>query len=124
MALSGHHAGMFAARCSWCDVAQLLCSWLYMAPEMVSGNKYSEKVDVYAMAVMLYEALNFRLNVMKLALGREPKAISDYADEVSKGHREQIPKSWPVEVRSLLEGAWEQVCCLFDVSGCLHAVCP
>jgi serine/threonine protein kinase len=80
-----------------------------MAPEMVSGDKYSEKVDVYSLAVMLYEALSFRLNVMRLAMGQEPQAISEYAQSVALGHREKIPKNWPEPVRSLIEDAWQQV---------------
>jgi serine/threonine protein kinase len=84
-------------------------SWLYMAPEMVAGAKYAEKVDVFSLAIMLYEALSFRLNVMKLAMGREPTAISDYAQGVAQGHRENLPRGWPQEVKSLLQDAWAQV---------------
>ena len=86
-------------------------SWLYMAPEMTSGLRYTEAVDVFSLAIMLFEALSFRLNVMKLAMGGDPEAISQYAEKVALGHREKIPKSWPAEVRSLLEDAWEQVRC-------------
>ena len=95
-------------------------SWLYMAPEMVSGDKYSEKVDVYSLAVMLYEALSFRLNVMRLAMGQEPQAISDYAQKVADGHREKVPKNWPEPVRQLLEDAWHQV--RLTLQGCLLPV--
>lgn len=58
---------------------------MYMAPEMVSSHSYSEKVDVFAMAVMLYEALKCRLNVTRLAVGGEPGALQDYAEQVSQG---------------------------------------
>lgn len=58
---------------------------MYMAPEMVTSHHYSEKVDVFAMSVMLYEALKCRLNVTRIALGGEPGALQEYADTVAGG---------------------------------------
>ena len=60
-------------------------SWMYMAPEMVTSHHYTEKVDVFAMSVMLYEALKCRLNVTRIAIGGEPGALKEYADTVASG---------------------------------------
>jgi Protein tyrosine and serine/threonine kinase len=83
---------------------------MYMAPEMVSSHHYSEKVDVFAMAVMLYEALKCRLNVSRIAMGGgEPGALQEYADNVSQGFREEIPSNWPPAIIKLIKDAWHQV---------------
>lgn len=58
---------------------------MYMAPEMVNSHHYTEKVDVFALSVMLYEALKCRLNVTRIAMGGEPGALQEYADNVSNG---------------------------------------
>lgn len=82
---------------------------MYMAPEMVDGHVYTEKVDVFSLAVMLFEALRGRLNVMRIAMGGDPEAVVAYAQKVAGGHREALPSNWPLEVRLLIENAWEQV---------------
>lgn len=84
-------------------------SWLYMAPEMVNGHKYTEKVDVFAIAVMFFEALRGRLNILHIALDGDPAAVAEYADKVSKGHREPLPTNWPASVKSLISDGWHQV---------------
>jgi hypothetical protein len=80
-----------------------------MAPEMVSSHIYTEKVDVFSLAVMLFEALRGRLNVMRIALDGDPKAVVAYAQKVANGFREPLPRHWPHAVTSLIEDAWHQV---------------
>lgn len=90
-------------------------SWLYMAPEMVTSHQYTEKVDVFSIGVMLFEALRGRLNVTKLAITHDPGSLQDYAESVADGFREDIPSNWPDEVSSLIRDSWHQVrpppCC-------------
>lgn len=82
---------------------------MYMAPEMVKGNIYNEKVDVFSLGVMLYEALKGRLTVMRIAMGGDPDDVARYAQQVAAGHREPLHKKWPPELCSLIESAWHQV---------------
>eukprot|EP00892_Ulva_mutabilis_P002257 jgi/Ulvmu1/12031/UM083_0044.1 len=83
-------------------------SWMYMAPEMVTSHQYTEKVDVFSIGVMLFEALRGRLNVTKLAVTHDPGSLQDYADSVADGFREDIPSNWPEEVASLIRDSWHQ----------------
>lgn len=80
-----------------------------MAPEMVTSHQYTEKVDVFSIGVMLFEALRGRLNVTKLAVTHDPGSLQDYADSVADGFREDIPSNWPEEVASLVRDSWHQV---------------
>lgn len=80
-----------------------------MAPEMVTSHQYTEKVDVFSIGVMLFEALRGRLNVTKLAITHDPGSLQDYAESVADGFREDIPSNWPEEVSSLIRDSWHQV---------------
>lgn len=80
-----------------------------MAPEMVTSHQYTEKVDVFSIGVMLFEALRGRLNVTKLAVTHDPGSLQDYADSVADGFREDVPSNWPEEVASLIRDSWHQV---------------
>jgi hypothetical protein len=80
-----------------------------MAPEMIKGHVYDEKVDVFSLAVMLCETLKARLTVMRIAMGGDPDDVARYAQKVAAGHREPLNKKWPPELISLIEDAWCQV---------------
>lgn len=79
-----------------------------MAPEMIQGHVYDEKVDVFSLAVMLYETLRGRLIVMHIAMEGDPGDVARYAQKVAAGHREPLNKKWPPELSSLIEDAWCQ----------------
>ena len=72
----------------------------YMAPEVVLGHPYNEKVDVYSFAVVMWA----------LATGCEPFCDLDVASHRSKvvisGVRPKMKKSWPVEFQNLLTDCW------------------
>ncbi|NJR41465.1 MAG: hypothetical protein HC767_01195 [Akkermansiaceae bacterium] len=70
---------------------------------MVTSHYYTEKVDVFALSVMLYEVLRCRLNVTRIALAGEPGALQQYADEVAQGKR-------PGSSLLLLVTAWPGAC--------------
>eukprot|EP01023_Acetabularia_acetabulum_P033441 TRINITY_DN3129_c0_g1_i1.p1 TRINITY_DN3129_c0_g1~~TRINITY_DN3129_c0_g1_i1.p1 ORF type:complete len:569 (-),score=114.03 TRINITY_DN3129_c0_g1_i1:715-2325(-) len=89
-------------------------SHMYMSPETINGDAYSEKVDVYAFGVLAYELLKGELNVVELT--KEAKrekwsaneALSRYARRVARGWREPIPKTWPPELVEFIEECWTQ----------------
>eukprot|EP01024_Parvocaulis_polyphysoides_P052501 TRINITY_DN518_c2_g1_i2.p1 TRINITY_DN518_c2_g1~~TRINITY_DN518_c2_g1_i2.p1 ORF type:complete len:530 (+),score=78.88 TRINITY_DN518_c2_g1_i2:194-1591(+) len=89
-------------------------SHMYMSPETINGEAYTEKVDCYAFGVLAYELLKGELNVVELT--KEAKrerwganeALSRYARRVARGWREPIPKTWPVEVVEFIQECWTQ----------------
>lgn len=72
----------------------------YMAPEVVLGYPYNEKVDVYSFAVVMWA----------LATGCEPFCDLDVASHRSKvvinGLRPSMRASWPEEFQNLLRDCW------------------
>lgn len=75
----------------------------YMAPEVVLGQPYNEKVDVYSFAVVMWA----------IATGREPFAGFDVQSHrcrvVLAGERPKLKKSWPAEFSDLLNECWRTV---------------
>lgn len=75
----------------------------YMAPEVVLGQPYNEKVDVYSFAVVMWA----------IATGREPFAGFDVQSHrcrvVLGGERPKLKKSWPAEFSDLLNECWRTV---------------
>ena len=43
------------------NLTEAVGSWAYMAPEVVLGQPYNEKVDVFSFGVILFEVLNRKL---------------------------------------------------------------
>jgi serine/threonine protein kinase len=76
-------------------------SWRYMAPEVARHQKYTEKVDVYAFALILYF----------MSSGRQP--FHEYADAVAilddyTNGKEPRPKSTECHIsfRPIMEASW------------------
>jgi serine/threonine protein kinase len=73
---------------------------LYMAPEVVMAQPLTEKVDVFAFGIVMYELLTRSLLTVYLTGEDETEedALVAYATKVADGHREDIPQAWPAEV--------------------------
>ncbi len=73
---------------------------LYMAPEVVKAQKLTEKVDVFAFGIVMYELLTRSLLTVYLTGDDETEedALVAYATRVADGFREEIPQAWPAEV--------------------------
>lgn len=73
----------------------------YMAPEVVLGRPYNEKVDVYSFAIVMWA----------LATGREPFSGFDVASHrlrvAVNGERPKLKKSWPDDFKDLLTDCWQ-----------------
>lgn len=85
---------------------------LWMAPEVLSGAEYSEKVDVYAYGIFLFELIcrqvPFALDGAPVGAGLEPILI---ALSVSRGGRpdlQHLPASCPDGLRTIMEQCWAQ----------------
>jgi len=78
----------------------------WMAPEVLDGQFYDEKVDVYSYGVLLYELICRRIPFD--GSGLEPVSI---AVAVSKGRRPDlamVPKDCPSDMRFTMECCWAQ----------------
>jgi serine/threonine protein kinase len=76
----------------------------WMAPEVLDGQKYDEKVDVYSYGICLYELLTRRIPYD--GSGLEPVSI---AVAVSKGRRPDlscVPQDCPADLRFTMECCW------------------
>jgi hypothetical protein len=76
-------------------------SWRYMAPEVARHQSYSEKVDIFAFALVLYF----------MSCGRQPFREYEDVETVLEDYRagnEPRPKSsdCPTSFRSIMEAAW------------------
>jgi serine/threonine protein kinase len=121
------------------DATQKVGSLIYMAPEVLAGSAYSEKVDVFSFGVLLYELLTGTLLASKIAMaacdgdpacadlpaggppgeddgagaggapGAEEGPLAAYARRVSQGHREELPAFWPKQLKALVAACWAQV---------------
>ena len=74
----------------------------YMAPEVVLGMPYSEKVDVYSFAMVVWA----------IAKGKQPFRGFDREMHrvrvVTGGERPKLDKRWPKEFCNLLDVCWHQ----------------
>eukprot|EP00163_Fabomonas_tropica_P010422 TRINITY_DN2054_c0_g1_i3.p1 TRINITY_DN2054_c0_g1~~TRINITY_DN2054_c0_g1_i3.p1 ORF type:complete len:1170 (-),score=362.91 TRINITY_DN2054_c0_g1_i3:186-3695(-) len=73
----------------------------WMAPEQLKGGEYSEKADIFAFAMVLFELFSEQSpmgnNTPMVAMGK-----------VIKGERPDIPSSVPREIKDIIEAAWHQ----------------
>lgn len=89
-------------------------SLIHAAPERLQGHKVTEKVDVFAYGVLLYELLSRQLLVPWAASapedeGQARQAIERYAYAVAMmGARPPLPASWPPPVCELIRACWAQ----------------
>jgi len=72
----------------------------YMAPEILSNQDYSEKVDVYSYGIVVWE-----IYTKQTPFGD----ISSHAIPVSvtKGKRPDIPKDMKKELKKIIKACWE-----------------
>ncbi|WIA35001.1 hypothetical protein OEZ86_003497 [Tetradesmus obliquus] len=85
-------------------------SYMYMAPEVLLGQPYNEKADVFSFGVMLYElAARCLLLFSELpAHPSDPAVAERYAEKVSQGYRPSRPKRMPPGVWELVTECWQQ----------------
>ena len=74
---------------------------VYMAPELFDGGEYTNKVDVYAYAVMVYE-----LMTKHYAFGTESSATIQ--KKVCMGIRPPLPNEMHLGYKDLITRAWAQ----------------
>ncbi|BCS82726.1 putative serine/threonine-protein kinase [Cotonvirus japonicus] len=73
----------------------------WTAPEIIRGEKYNEKVDVYSFGIVMWEVLTGKhpfvgCNFMKVTL------------DILEGKRPQIPTDCPPKFKKLMKKCWNQ----------------
>jgi serine/threonine protein kinase len=64
------------------EATQKVGSLMYMAPEVLTGHQYNEKVDVFSFGIILYELLSGVVIAGRVAMGGEHDELLDYARKV------------------------------------------
>jgi len=102
----------------WCkhssdtpEASEVIGSKYHMAPEMLSGERYDEKVDVFAFGSVLAD-IGMGGNLQKLFLNRPngPKAF-DFNEFIVQGWHPPLPNAWTVEmpvIAELIEKCWNK----------------
>lgn len=73
----------------------------YMAPEVALRKPYSEKVDVYSFAIVVWQMAKGKIFKKKCTRSEFMR------DVVSNGERPEVDKSWPREFSELLKRCWD-----------------
>eukprot|EP00026_Physarum_polycephalum_P008876 Phypoly_transcript_08979.p1 GENE.Phypoly_transcript_08979~~Phypoly_transcript_08979.p1 ORF type:complete len:344 (+),score=53.93 Phypoly_transcript_08979:284-1315(+) len=93
--------GLSKMRASEADVmTKKIGTPIWMAPELIRGEDYNEKVDVYAFGIILWELGTGELPYPKMDSIQIAVAVS------SKGMRPPIPDKWPPFLRELAQACW------------------
>ncbi|PNW88071.1 hypothetical protein CHLRE_01g012950v5 [Chlamydomonas reinhardtii] len=92
-------------------------SLVYLAPEAYKNEPYNDKVDVYSLAILMYELFG-RTSVTYTHISTKLPAFSrmlcnpdEFAERVAAGYRPPRPKAMdklPPELWELIEAAWHQ----------------
>ncbi|KAA6421992.1 MAG: dual specificity kinase splA-like [Trebouxia sp. A1-2] len=85
-------------------------SLMYMAPEVMKGRSYNEKVDVFSFAVIIFELLSGRVAMAAIGDQRDLdyEAVHAHAEDTANGFRLPLPVNWPASVLSLINDCWAQ----------------
>ena len=78
----------------------------WMAPEVLGGNSYNEKVDIYSFGIVMFETLCREIPFEDTGLDGMKVAVA-----VSKGKRpnlEFVLESCPIDLVALMQTCWDQ----------------
>ena len=80
----------------------------YLAPEIYSGEMYSEKSDIYSLAIILWEIVNRCLKREWMKPYGDQKMIPAalYIGVAKRGNRPRFPDNCPTPITQLISAAW------------------
>eukprot|EP00891_Asterochloris_glomerata_P005009 jgi/Astpho2/5009/gw1.00071.54.1_t len=81
---------------------------MYMAPEVLMGQPYNEKVDVFSFGVVLYELMMREVTSAVVIQSGDPQMPELYAFKVAGGYRRPLSKDWPEALQMLVRDCWQQ----------------
>ena len=78
--------------------------------QVLKGQSYNEKVDVFSFAIIIFELLSGRVAMAAIGDRRELdyEAVRGHAEETSNGFRLPLPVNWPAPVANLIRDCWAQ----------------
>jgi len=75
----------------------------YMAPEVAQIMPYGLSADVYSFGILMWEMFS-----LKDAFKNHTRE-KHYKDVIVEGNRPKVSKSWPFEIKNLLQRCWHKV---------------
>ena len=72
----------------------------YMAPEVARGEPYNQSVDIYSVAIILWEMLSLKIAFDGYTLESHDVMVAQV------GERPPMEKSWPEQIKEVLEKSW------------------
>lgn len=84
-------------------------SYVYMAPEILHGKPYNERVDVFAFGVILYEIFSRRLLGADYMNNVDWDESEGHAEKVAGGWRPSFPANMPESIRQLIDKCWSGI---------------
>mmetsp|Transcript_14275 Transcript_14275/g.20993 ORF Transcript_14275/g.20993 Transcript_14275/m.20993 type:complete len:184 (-) Transcript_14275:65-616(-) len=72
----------------------------YTAPEVIRGDMYNGKCDIYSFAIIAWQVLSLKLPYHDLVASTFTGFV------VENNHRPTCSKKWPTDLRILLESCW------------------
>ena len=78
----------------------------WLAPEVMKGDPYSLKMDVYSFGIILWELLSLEPPFIEYNDQFEGKPKNYFADAIVNGLRPTIPDNCPLQYKLLIENCW------------------
>ncbi|KAJ9514444.1 hypothetical protein QJQ45_016183 [Haematococcus lacustris] len=101
------HQWLQQARHQHC-LPSCLCVPFASLAQVVLGQPYNEKVDVFSFGVILFEVLNRKLMLVDEIKNDPRKDAQAYAERVARGFRPEVPRTWPETLVDLITACWAQ----------------
>jgi len=77
-------------------------SVLFMAPEVMLGKPYNQKVDVYSFSILLWEMLTLKIPFAGYSVSMHRKKVAE------SGERPKIPDKLSSNIKGLLSKCWSE----------------
>lgn len=88
----------------WSKMTQNAGTSFWMAPEVVRGTSYNEKVDIYSYSMVLFEIICREIPFEDI----DPGEIGDLVVTGNRPDLEAVPEDCPDFLRTLMIGCWAQ----------------